>query len=463
MFPNSMKAAIIRPIHKKNCTEDMSNYRPISILSVISKIFERSATNQLVKYLEDKKLLNGTQHAYRKGHSTQTCLMEIVEFIHKQRDQGKVIGLASLDLSKAFDSINHALLLEKLRKLGLGENVVTWCKSYLENRRQKTKFKKYMSDEHKVTSGVPQGSILGPILFICFTNDMASVFTDCKVLSYADDTQLIVSGTSKKQVITKLEKLIKTAQTWYTENSLKNNAGKTEILFIGKAKANNQIPTYIEVLEDGKVKKLEPSQHIKVLGICIDDQLNWDQQIQKVRKTVNNCIRNLHRINKLIPLKHRVLLYNSLVAPHYNYVDTVWSGCGIGNEKRLQVTQNFAVRSILGRSKHSSATEALHTLSFLPLSDKRKVHEAVYVHKALNGKLPTEITDQYHSQKQKQNPRTCKLATLNVPRHKTEQYKKSPMYRTVNTWNNIPEAIRCEQTTSTFKKKFQSHLVNTKP
>ena len=134
-----MKRAIIRPIHKKNCTEDISNYRPISILSVISKIFERSATNQLVKYLEDHGLLNPTQHAYRKGHSTQTCLMEIVEYIQKQRDNRKTIGLASLDLSEAFDSISHSHLLVKLGKLGLHGDAINWCKSYLENRKQSSK------------------------------------------------------------------------------------------------------------------------------------------------------------------------------------------------------------------------------------------------------------------------------------------------------------------------------------
>ena len=233
-FPSSMKIAVIKALHKKNCTEDISNYRPLSILSVLSKIFERSATDQIVKYLEENGLLNSTQHAYRKKHSTTTCLMEAIDYINEQRDKGKIVGLASLDLSKAFDSVNHSHLLNKLANFGLDQNTVKWCKSYLEQRKQKTKFKKFTSIEHTVTSGVPQGSILGPILFICFTNDMANTFTNCKIISYADDTQLIVTGNHKQQVKSKLEELIKQAQKWYNENSLMNNASKTEIIIIGK-------------------------------------------------------------------------------------------------------------------------------------------------------------------------------------------------------------------------------------
>ena len=131
----------------------------------MSKIFERSATNQLVQYLEENNLLTPLQHAYRKGHSTQTCLNEIVDYIYQENDKGNIVGLASLDLSKAFDSINHSHLLQKLVTLGLGENSVTWCKSYLTNRTQQTKFKSFISTTETVTSGVPQGSILGPILF----------------------------------------------------------------------------------------------------------------------------------------------------------------------------------------------------------------------------------------------------------------------------------------------------------
>ena len=235
-FPSCMKKATVIAIHKKESIDDPSNYRPLSILSTVSKVFERSATDQLVQYLENNKLLSKIQHAYRKNHSTTTCLSEVVNYIYKENDNGNIVGLASLDLSKAFDSIHHNLLIEKLAKLGLANSSLGWCQSYLQERTQKTKFKNFTSTEETVTSGVPQGSILGPILFICFTNDMPEIFKNCKVMSYADDTQLLVSAKSSTQLKKKLENLIQTAQKWYTENSLLLNASKTEVMLITKRK-----------------------------------------------------------------------------------------------------------------------------------------------------------------------------------------------------------------------------------
>ena len=158
-------------------------------------------------------------------------------------------------------------------------------------------------------------------------------------------------------------------------------------------------------------------------------------------------------------MKHRILLYNSLVASHYNYADTVWSGCGATNEKKLQTTQNFAARSILGWRKHTSATEALETLKLLPLKQKRIVHEAVYVHKALNDKLPLEITKKYKNQLSKQNLRSTSRQTLNIPPHKTHKYQQSPLFRTVKAWNNTTVDFRSGLVTNTFKKHYQAQLL----
>ena len=457
IFPACMKKATVKAIHKKDDTQDPSNYRPLSILSVISKVFERSATDQLASYLEQNNLLNETQHAYRKQHSTVTCLSEVTNHIYKENDRGYVVAIVSMDLSKAFDSINHEQLIHKLAKLGLGTQSLEWCQSYLHNRSQKTKFKNFLSTEETVTSGVPQGSILGPILFICFTNDMAENFQSCKTVSYADDTQIIVSANNLKELKEKIEELINTAQKWYTENSLCINPSKTEVMIIRKR--NNQEKIDIQVTEEGKRKTIKLKTEIKVLGVFLDENMNWDKQVRVVNKKARNATINLQRVNHLVPFKSRLILYNSLVACHFNYADIVWGGCSKQNQNKLQRTQNLAVKSMLGLKREESSESALQTANLLPLNQKRKVHEAVFIKKGLAEKQPAAINREYKQQLSLKNNRSGERRLLTIPKHRTQMYENSTLYRTIKTWNSLPQILKDQETeTSSFKKAYQKHL-----
>ena len=310
--------------------------------------------------------------------------------------------------------------------------------------------------EEIVTSGVPQGSIMGPILFISFINDLPENFQNCKILSYADDTQIIVSGKNGKQIKKQLENLIDSAQKWYAKNSLLNNATKTEVMLITGRKHKENF--YIEINEEGKTKKLELKTSIKILGVHIDQQLNWSKQVHEVNRKAKYAVRNLQRVNQLIPIKSRLLLYNSLVASHLNYTDTVWAGCNNQDKNKLQRTQNLAVKSILGMRKHESSKEALKKANLLPLDEKRKIHEAVYIHKGLNNRLPPSICRQYEQQKSLKNNRSAEKQILTIPIHKTERYKHCPLYRTIKIWNSIPLHIKEIEESSTFKRNYQKHL-----
>ena len=170
-------------------------------------------------------------------------------------------------------------------------------------------------------------------------------------------------------------------------------------------------------------------------------------------------MRNLSRVNHLLPLKTGLILYNSLVASHFNYTDTVWGGCGSINKNKLQRTQNSAAKSILGMSKRESSTKALKEAHLLPLEEKRKIHEGVYTKKALSGNLPAAICRQYQQQQSTMNNRSTNRKILKIPKHKTEKYKDSPFYRTISTWNSIPLEIKNAETTATFKKKYQAHKI----
>ena len=458
-FPEAMKAATIKCLHKKNCTEEPANYRPLSILPILSKIFERAAVDQMVYFLETNNLLSRNQHAYRKGHSTVTSLSEVTNHIYKQMDNGYIVGMASLDLSKAFDSIDHSQLLQKLTDIGLGKSLVEWTKSYLTNRTQKTKFSTVTSETATVTSGVPQGSILGPILFIIFTNDLVTAFSDeTHVVSYADDTQLLETGKTIEEVKEKLERTINTAQNWYKKNSLMSNPAKTEII-IFRTKQGKKHNITIKVEENGEEVELKPADCIKVLGVHLDECLEFNKQVKHVQGKATAATKNLYRIRDLLPVMYKMMLYDGLIASHFNYADVIWGGCTKKNQEKLQTTQNFAMRTILGAERRSSATEALTKLRYLDLQNKRQVHEAVFAYKAINGTQPEEVTKKYKELMPKGNTRSATRQILNYPKHKTALYERSPLYRTITTWNKLPTEIKTTPAQS-FKKQVQKYKTN---
>ena len=460
IFPDSMKVAVIKPLHKKEDINIIGNYRPISLLPILSKIFEKSATNQLIKYLEENNLLASNQHAYRKGHSTTTCLAEVLNRVHKLVDQKKNCAIVSLDLSKAFDSINHDLLLNKLLKLKLSGPSVLWIKSYLSNRHQKTKFEKHVSTSAEIKSGVPQGSIIGPLLFLIFTNDLPSVFTDkCNIISYADDTQLIIEAENLPTLIRKIEEVINIAQNWYSSNSMKNNTGKSEVLIINARKNLKHIK--IKVKDGNKFIKINPKPFIEVLGVKIDDKLNWTKQISSVKKKAFNSIRCIHRINPMLPIKLRVLLYTTLVTPILDYADVVWGHCGEVQMNNLQKAQNFAIKSIVGKKKYDSTSEAFSKLKFLNLHQRQEIHEATFTLKSLLDVNPSHINVEYlklHPINNNRNSRSSSERKLNLPQHQTSRFEQCPLYKTIKSWNSVPEHIPTHNI-KVFKTNFQKFII----
>ena len=213
----------------------------------------------------------------------------------------------------------------------------------------------------------------------------------------------------------------------------------------------------INITEDGKPEKLNLKSSIKVLGIYLDNELNWTRQINEVNKRARNAARNLQRTAHILPFKPRLTLYNSLIASHFNYGDTVWGGCNIKNRNKLQRTQNCVIKNMLDMKIRDSTKEALEKANLLTLQEKRQVHDAVYVKKALSDKLPANICLQYQKQQSRRTFRSAEKQILTIPKHKTENYKNSPLYRSIVAWNNTPTHIKTLDIT-TFKQKLQAHI-----
>ena len=457
-FPECMKFAIIKPIFKKDDRNDISNYRPIAILPAISKIIERSATNQLTPFFEVNQKLTASQHAYRKFHSPITCLTESLNFIYRTIDSKEHVALITLDLSKAFDCLNHNLLLQKLQNLGLHESTISWLKSYLSNRSQITKFKNFTSQKDTTSTGVPQGSILGPLLFICFTNDLPDYFKNvCKINAYADDTQLLVTAKSIPELKQKIELAIHTAETWFTKNLMKINTTKTNVLVFNTDPTTKSLTFSIQ--NDQNPIQIKPSPHIEVLGIFIDSDLSWKKQIKRIKRNAMGKIRNLHRINFMLPLQHRINLYNAIISPQFDYGDILWGGANQKELNSLQRIQNFAIKSILGKKKRYSNKKAMKQLKFLNLEQRRQIHRTVFLHKALLKNSSKNLHNQISSYQPKFNTRNKSNFNLTIPTHNTAKFERSPLYKMIIDWNKTPNHLP-KDNVRLHKIHFQKHLIH---
>ena len=252
----------------------------------------------------------------------------------------------------------------------------------------------------------------------------------------------------------KIEEVMQISQAWYTEHSLMNNLTKTEIMIITSKKNQKKykdLEYTIQVNEERKF--IKGKEDMKILGVWLDEKMTWNKQISNMRGKAFNNARNLCRINKIIPMKTKVILYNTYVASQLSYADIIWGGCSEGNKDKLQLVQNFSLRSITGKS---SATEARKSLNFLDLEEKRKVHYGVYGYKLANGLAPTNQTAKFNQLKPNSR-RLQESGIMKPPIHKTQQYEMSTLYKTIETWNQIPAEIKTSKNLPIFKGKLQSN------
>lgn len=238
--PDELKSARVKPLFKKNCRSEVGNYRPVSILCIVSKILERAVYNQLEVFLTKNKLLYEFQSGFRQSYSTDSCLIHLTDHIRSQTSKGLYTGMVLLDLQKAFDTVDHKILCRKLKAMGVES--VEWFESYLSNRKQTVHVNDTFSSQESISCGVPQGSILGPLMFLCYVNDMPiSISKKCKLLLYADDSAIIYSHKNLSVIKSTLGQELESCSKWLVDNKLSLHLGKTEcILFGSKRKIKNQ-------------------------------------------------------------------------------------------------------------------------------------------------------------------------------------------------------------------------------
>ena len=390
-FPEDFKKAKIIPVPKGGDLTDIGNYRPISLLSCVSKILEKAVHVQLYDYLQKHRLLSERQSGFRPKHSTATCLIEITDFLLNNLDQGIITGAIFLDLKKAFDIISHAILLSKLPYYGITATELEWFNSYLSSREQFVCFQGTESTSMHVKSGVPQGSILGPLLFCLCINDICNLeFNDqTKIALYADDTALICEGKNIESSQKTLQKEYDLLCEWFKINKMQINAKKTKVMVLGtKRKIKNQV---MKIKHDNNF--LDSVSDFKYLGVILDQNLNWSLHLSCINKKINRVTACVRRIQSYLTEKTLVQLYYSLILPHLDYCSVVWGNCNKTDLLKLQRSQNRYARLVLKVDYTTSKDVLLRTLKWQSVENRINYQFCIAVFKILNDMAPHYLCD----------------------------------------------------------------------
>ena len=399
IFPTKLKIARVIPLFKKGDPHVFDNYRPISLLPAISKIFERIVFDQTYNYFTKNKLLYTSQYGFRKQHSTELAAVELVDRVAHYLDSGKLPISIFLDLSKAFDTLNHTILLKKLAYYGLNGTSLDWFRSYLSDRSQYVDYDGTTSISLPLTTGVPQGSILGPLLFIIYMNDIHEASQNFKVILYADDTNLtspisyfsppLSTKESDIEVISSnINSELNDIQEWLSINKLSLNVKKTKYMLFHYRQRNvsNIIPNIVIGSEP-----IERVAEFNFLGLTIDENLDWNPHLQKISNKVSRTLGVMCRLKNYLPVHILRLLYNSLVLPYLQYGILTW-GFKIG---RIEKLQKRAVR-IITCSKYNAHTEPLFkTLNLLKVSDMFTLNLLKMYYKYKNQSLPFYVMNMF--------------------------------------------------------------------
>ena len=471
IFPQHLKTALVRPSIKSLGldSEILSNYRPISNLSFLSKIIEKCVSKQLGSYLEEHNLLSKFQSGYRKFHSCETATARIHNDILVMCDSRSKVVLLLLDLSAAFDTVNHHRLLSKLSTTySIDGTVLAWFTSYLDARTFSVKVNNSLSGKSVFTIGVPQGSILGPLLFIMYTKDLETIAIShgFNIHLYADDTQLYFAfdSVSSKDLELRISACMEDIKSWMTKNFLKLNENKTEIMILSPKRNNSSpVPEVLKINAEGETAEVQ--QCVKSLGVHLDSTLTMSTHITSIIQKCNMNLRNLWYIGSKLSHDLKIQLVHSMIFSHLDYCNSVLYGATNNDINKLQKIQNSSVRFIYGNliKKWDHVTPFLKKAHFLPVKFRISFKIALLVFKCINNIAPTYLQELLHLRDPKSNTLRIDNDYFILQQPPIPSLKMSEnafKYSGPKIWNNIPYEIRSCETIAKFKCKLKTHYFN---
>ena len=465
IFPENFKISKVTPIDKGGEEIDPFNYRPISTLSALTQIFEKLVCKQLVNYLEKHEILYEFQFGFRKGHSTSQAIAEIADNLRNAIDDNLYSCGVFLDFSKAFDTVNHAILLKKLERYGIRGVPLQFFASYLTNRQQYVQMGNTVSSKQTMTCGIPQGSSLGPVLFLIYINDLPNSSNALTFRIFADDTNVFASARDLKVLEKIVNAELKKVKIWCDVNRLSINFSKTNFMIIkSQKKKDDQVNVNIESA-DGTINVLQRKQKIKYLGVLLDETMSFNHHISYIctRIARNNGIISKPRHYLTFPQMKQI--YYSLIYPYISYAILAWGSAYKTHINKIQIKQNHSARLIFFATDHGEHTESalplLNLLDVLTVHNVYRFHILKFTYLWHKGLLPKPFSTyfQYASNVHKYNTRYASKQNLYVKKVRTNMGKQTIGYAACVIWDEIPLKLK-ELSVYQFSKQLTPYLLS---
>ena len=445
-FPSLLKTAKITPIHKSGPDNDLKNYRPISQLKVFSKIFETLMKVYLINYLETRNILNPSQYGFRRNCSTFKALNVFSNNILSAIDKKLHVLSIFIDFAKAFDTVNHKILINKMHHYGIRGTLLSWFKDYLTDRHHYVVFNCKKSTATPVNLGVPQGSVLGPVLFLIYINDISDLFSENKTILFADDMTLYLTGPNQNELVLNANNELEKLYQWCLCNRLTINTGKTYFMLFTTTKT----PHLINLKINNEI--ISKTDNIRFLGVNYDDSLSFKHHINNLTQKISRHIALLYQIKDIIPSDVLKSIYYAHIYPLLTYCNPIWCTTYTTYLTPLRLLLKKIVR-IITKSDYLAHTNPLFKdTKMLKLDDITKLEIAKLMYKNKN-----EMRDLLPSH----NYSTRHRDSLSVPIHRLSKFQHSTTYLGPVIWNTIDKKIQDAPSRNTFKYRLKHNIIMT--
>ncbi len=446
VVPDDFKIAKVVPIYKKDNPEIFGNYRPVSVLPCLSKILERIVYNRTYDFLCKNNVLYHKQYGFRTNHSTYMAVLDFVNEISKAVEEKKFTIGIFMDLSKAFDTIDHNILLQKLYHYGFRGISNTWFCNYLSNRKQYVSYNSVISQTEDVQCGVPQGSILGPLLFIIYMNDICHISNILNTILFADDTTVFYSHKNLSFLSNVVNEELKVVCDWFKANKLSLNAKKTNLMFLGTAKQTLNIDeNSVNIYLDGC--KLNRVRDAKFLGITIDENLTWKKQVETVCKLCSRNIAVLNKVKEFLPNSAMYQLYCTLILPYLNYGLLLWGNVNNEYLNKIFLLQKRALRTISKSSYLCPSKPLFEKYNVLNIFDMHAKEVAIFMYKYKNNLLPKSFDNCFVVNHDIHNYNTRNKDDFVIPKSKSKTiFTNGP-----KIWNKLSIELKQAKSLKIFK------------